>query len=119
MSNFTMYNDNNLSSEVRTNTRNINLSMTPLILTINSDSVINYSSSRFNVLHLTGIAGLSILLQNLPIGLTFNIDRHSVNAQRDVKLTHGSNSIILQQQGSYICNVGADGKLNATLHNII
>ena len=118
MNNFTIYN-NNLQSQVQTNSQNINTLMTPQIINITDQTTnIDYAANRFDVLNITIKNDISINITNIPIGTVFYVNQLIQNQNDQVTLIANNNSgppFVLIAQPSYsMCNIVQGNKIVGT-----
>ena len=120
MNNFTIYN-NNLQSQVQANSQNINILMTPQIITITDQITnINYAINRFDVLNIATQNDILINITNIPIGTVFYVNQLIQNQGDQLTLiaNNSADPFVLFGPSYSMCNIVQDSKIVGTNSNV-
>ena len=121
MNNFTIYN-NNLQSQIQSNSQNINMLIFPRIYTVTDQTTnIDYARDRFDVLNIKAQNDISIHITHIPVGTFIRIDQLIRQQQHQVKIVANNSAapLVLAGGSHHIATILEGSKIVAIVHTHI
>tara|TARA_B100000686_G_scaffold283222_2_gene306048 strand:+ start:3422 stop:3793 length:372 start_codon:yes stop_codon:yes gene_type:complete len=123
MTNFRIYNNNNnLQSLIHSNAQNINMLMTPIMITITEQTTnIDYATNRFDVLNITAQNDVSINITNISLGTSFDTNQLTRQQLHQLKIVANNSAapLVLPGAAYHKCNITHDDNIVGTVHTHI